>query len=92
MWACTFRRSSAISRWAALESSCVSANEVAPWTRVARRAPRAPGVSSPDLVLADDVVDQDLVEAGRTSPETRLIDHQDEAERQQAAARAGPAP
>ena len=65
MCSCTLRRSSAISRCASLESSWVSEKEVTPWMQVAAENRQHQRHQQPDLVLADDVVHQDLRGAGQ---------------------------
>ncbi len=81
MCCCTFRRISAISRWAAFERSCVSANEVPPWIDRREDDEAEEGHQQiPCWVFPIMSSIRNFVEAGRTSPETRLIGHQEEPE------------
>src|ERR1700733_10177811 len=66
-------RRSAIRRWAAFESSCVRENEVIAWMVVASRtAPTIQGSFSA-CFLTRTLSTRNLVDAGRTRPETRLM-------------------
>ena len=72
MCACTLWRISAISRCASFDSSCVSANDVAPCTSVAATTMPTSGKSFSTSRLPMTSSISHLVDAGSTSPVTRL--------------------
>ena len=66
-------RSSAMRRWAALESVCVRAKDVAACTRVASSTTATRGISRLTRCLPMTSSTRNFVDAGRTNPATRLM-------------------
>ncbi len=87
MCVCTCSRRSAISRWAAFESSWVREKEVTPWTSVANKTEKTRGPQQSGLMLRHHVVDQEF--RGIRQHEAReLVDHhQHKAQGEQSAPR-----
>jgi hypothetical protein len=62
-----------MSRWAALESSCVREKDVIAWIVVASRTTPTIKGNFPACRLTKTLSTRNLVDAGRTRPETRLM-------------------
>ena len=65
-----------MSRWAALESSWVSANEVDPWIAVANKDADNERLKEFDVVLHDDAIDEKAGRIRQDQPGHPIDDHQ----------------
>ncbi len=72
MWDCTLRRSSAIMRWAAFDSNCVSVNDVRPCIAVAARMASTRGTSNCTWRLPITLSTNTLSSPGARCPAARL--------------------